>query len=239
MNSSLNLCRKPQCSSLLSPRHAFISRFPDAKRYDVIANESIKLSTLDMCLMERVEDCDFIKIDTQGTELDILKGGGAILDSPIIGIEVEVEFVRLYEDQPLFGDICSHIGEKGYEFFDFVNLCRWEREKFSLFGQLVFGDGLFLRSPEVFSKIIEKLPIENARCKAIKYIAIVALYDHLDLLPVSVNCFTHFLNASDIKAAKDLHASLLMRRRFSSILLGVTNRLLRPTGIRATGMQNS
>ena len=166
-NGTINLCRKPGVSSMLEPRYTFLTYFPDSERFEVKANELIKISTLDKCLMERKEECDFIKIDTQGTELDILKGGTALLDCPIIGLEVEVEFIELYEKQPLFGDICSYLQSKGYEFFDFVNICRWERDKFTLFGQAVFGDGLFLRTPEVFKKILTDLPPDTARSKEI------------------------------------------------------------------------
>lgn len=239
INATLNLCRKPTVSSLLPPRHSFLSRFPDPKRFDVISQETIKLSTLDKCLMGRWQDCDFIKIDTQGTELDILHGGAALLDGPIIGLEVEVEFIRLYDEQDLFGDICTHLESKGYEFFDFVNICRWERGQFTLFGQAVFGDGLFLRSPEVFAEILSSLPIDMARSRAKKYIAIVSLYDHLDLLPVCIRSFQHFLTATDLKAAEDLHGILLRRRRLSSFLLKAVNILLKPLGIRATGLQTS
>lgn len=49
---------------------------------------------------------DFLSIDAQGSELDIIKGSGFILDENIIGIMSEEEFHRLYDAQPLFGDIC-------------------------------------------------------------------------------------------------------------------------------------
>ena len=237
INSSLNLCRKPQVSSLLSPRLAFLSRFPDVKRFDIVEKIPIRLSTLDRCLMERSEDCDFIKIDTQGTELDILIGGEALLDSSIIGIEVEVEFTRLYEEQPLFGDICSYLGKKGYEFYAFVNIGRWEREKFSSFGQTVAADGLFLRPPEIFAETLSGLPEDIARSKSKKYIAIVALYDHLDLLPICMNSFNKFLDANDLRLVKRLHAHLLERRRVSNFILWVTNKLFTPFGIHVSACQ--
>lgn len=239
IKSSLNLCRKPGVSSLLAPRYSFLSRFADAKRFDVIKQEEIELSTLDKCLLTRGIDCDFIKIDTQGTELDILHGGAVLLDSAIIGLEIEVEFIQLYENQPLFGDICTHLESKGYEFVDFVNICRWERDGFTLFGQAVFGDGLFLRSPEAFAELIDSLPIETARGKAKKYIAIVALYDHIDLLSVCMARFGRFLTVEDMEEVKGLYAATLMRRRVTSFLLRMISKLLRPFGVRPIGLQVS
>jgi hypothetical protein len=187
--------------------------------------------------MGRSRECDFIKIDTQGSELDILHGGDALLDNPIIGLEVEVEFVRMYEEQPLFGDICSYLDKKGYEFIDFVNICRWEREKFSYFGQSVFGDGLFLRSPESFAEILSGLPSDIANQKAKNYISIVALYDHVDLLTVCLDCFHQFLSPEDIKKAGRLRSTLLMRRKFTGSLVVFANQVLKPFGMRFLGLQ--
>lgn len=238
-NGAINLCRKPGVSSLLMPRYKFLKHFPDSGRFEVMTSEPIKISTLDKCLMTREQECDFIKLDTQGTELDILKGGAALLDCPVIGLEIEVEFIQLYEGQPLFGDVCSYLEEKGYEFFDFVNICRWERTKFSLFGQAIFGDGLFLRTPEVFKNILTELSPEVARSKAKKYIAVVALYDHVDLIPVCMENFSQFLDISDLKAIKILYKKLLKRRRIVNFMIRSFNLFLRPLGIRTIGLQNT
>ena len=78
-----------------------------------------------------------------------------------------------------------------------------------------------------------------ARTKAKKYIAIVALYDHLDLLPVCLSVFQQYLEAGDQKAVNRLHKSLLTRRNISSFLLRVMNKLLRPLGLRTIGLQVS
>ena len=88
--------------------------------------------------------------------------------------------------------------------------------------------------------MLENLPIDIARSKAKKYIAIVALYGHIDLLPVCMTCFGHVLNVKDMKDLKALHAVLLKRRRLTSFILRIVSRLLlRPFGIRAIGMQVS
>ena len=55
--------------------------------------------------MDRV---DFIKLDTQGSELDILHGAGSLLDN-CSGLQLEVMFSPLYEGQPLFADVDAYL----------------------------------------------------------------------------------------------------------------------------------
>jgi len=81
--------------------------------------------SMDECLHLHQGDLDFIKLDTQGSELDILKGSDKILRSPLIGLEIEMEFISLYKDQPLFGDVVNFLGSKNFQFIDFIHLQRW------------------------------------------------------------------------------------------------------------------
>ena len=59
-------------------------------------------------------------------------------------------------------------------FIDFVNLSRWERYEYNTYGQIAFGDGLWLRSPEFVNKYQSN--------KFYKYIAICSLYGRYDLI---------------------------------------------------------
>lgn len=96
----------------------FLSKFPDVKRFDVTKQITIKADTLNNQLQKNdISAVDFIKIDTQGYELPILKGGADYLDN-VIGLEIEVEFAPLYENQALFGDVDSFVRGYGFELFD-------------------------------------------------------------------------------------------------------------------------
>jgi FkbM family methyltransferase len=63
-------------------------------------------------------DADFIKLDVQGAELDVLLGGEKILEH-VLGVESEVEFVPLYDGQPLFADVDAFLRAHGFMFFAF------------------------------------------------------------------------------------------------------------------------
>ena len=66
-----------------------------------------------------MKSVDFIKIDIQGAELDVFKGGVDTLKD-VVAIVSEVEFIPHYIDQPLFGDVCSFLTEKGFMFHKFL-----------------------------------------------------------------------------------------------------------------------
>ena len=109
-----------------------------------------------------------------------------------IGVELEVEFLPIYKNQPLFGDIQNYLYTVGFEFIDFISICRWERKSHNGLGQCIFGDALFLRTPE---NIIE---IANSDISIIaKYMGICLIYNRYDLIDrvielLPANISSHF-----------------------------------------------
>jgi FkbM family methyltransferase len=62
-------------------------------------------------------EIDFLKLDVQGAELEILLGGREALSS-VLGVESEVEFVPQYHGQPLFADIDSFLRGEHFTFYN-------------------------------------------------------------------------------------------------------------------------
>jgi FkbM family methyltransferase len=112
----------------------------------------------------RVDSIDFLKLNVQGGELEILRGAGPLLDS-VLGILVEVAFVESYHERPMFSDIDAYLRERGFIFFDLLahhyvgrssaplaaqHLMLSEPRLSSLvssWGQLIEGHALYLRDP--------------------------------------------------------------------------------------------
>lgn len=212
---SINLCHKPQVSSHFAPNYQLLKLFSDSERFEVVAIEHLEAKQLDHL---GIKAADFIKLDIQGGELFALEGAKCILEL-VIGLEVEVEFLPLYVNQPLFGEITSYLSTLGFEFIDFVNLGRWERKAYNSYGQCVYGDALFLRPPENVIDGKHSLGlIQN-------YLTICLLYNRFDLIEKTIS----LLSVEENKKFADFISCLEpMKRndRRARLLNKLTNRLL-------------
>jgi FkbM family methyltransferase len=112
----------PMCGSLYKPNEKFLELYQNLGVSMIQSTSTVNTVNLDNFTREnRINDVDFIKIDVQGAELDIFKGGVQTLDK-VISIVSEVEFVPLYVDQPLFGDVCSQLAKHDMMFHKFLGV---------------------------------------------------------------------------------------------------------------------
>lgn len=153
---TLYVTHNPACSSLLRPDHGLVERFQGCAEDLAVERETtIDVVSLDSFLPRNgVERVDFLDLDTQGTELEILQGASRFLSASVVGLKCEVEFCRLYQDQPLFGDVDAYLRSLGFVLFD-LQRSRYRRTNFPpralTRGQLLWGDAIFLRNHAWFS----------------------------------------------------------------------------------------
>lgn len=116
-------------SSLLAPT-GHLSAWPRIKFKKKI---SVPTMTIDSWAdKNNINHVDFIWLDTQGSELSILKGAPRILKTTNV-VFMEVEFLELYKDQPLFKDVKEWLEKNG---FSFIAMQPWR----------LYGNALFIRS---------------------------------------------------------------------------------------------
>jgi FkbM family methyltransferase len=160
------VCKKQEVSACFRPNVSFLKRFPMPERFNVEKTISVETDSLDNVLASHsIERVDFMKIDTQGYELNILKGARQALGK-VSGLEVEVEFSMLYEGQPLFGEIDAYLRNLGFVLFD-LRPCYWKRIEKPFMkgaGQIIFADALYFKDYITMDSIPESvgLPIVMA-----------------------------------------------------------------------------
>jgi len=86
-----------------------------------------------------IKEIDLLKLDLQGYELEALKGCGNLLYRIKI-VVTEIEFVALYDNQPLFGDIDVFLRANGFNLYNLYDLYTQQN------GQLTAGDAVYLNS---------------------------------------------------------------------------------------------
>ncbi|MBF0347564.1 MAG: FkbM family methyltransferase [Magnetococcales bacterium] len=180
----LYVTRSPGSSSLYEPNYEFLESFPDKERFDIVAQERVKTDTLDHLYDQKlIKDADFIKLDVQGAELDILKGGTRLSCENILGIELEVEFQPLYKGQPLFSDVDPVIRDMGFDLQD-IQVSYWKRNAGvgigPVKGQAIFGDALYFRSPRGVMEMIAKRPREQGAEKILMACLFSVSYGYFD-----------------------------------------------------------
>jgi hypothetical protein len=94
---------------------------------------------------------DFLKLDVQGAELMILENAQELLRSVSL-IQCEIEFIELYEGQPLMADIDKFLRSQGFCFHRFAytsgrQFKPWQLNTNSQSGmnQLLWGDAIYIR----------------------------------------------------------------------------------------------
>ena len=92
---------------------------------------------------------DFLSIDTQGSEYEILLGAKETLKSSVVALVIEAEFHPIYKGQKLFGDLAKLLSNQGFDFVRFLSLCEMYpfRAPIGLRGEgfHIFSDALFFR----------------------------------------------------------------------------------------------
>ena len=121
----LHITKEPACSSLHAPIQFLADHYPalDCIRPEQVVE--VDVTTLKQWTIEHdINSIDYIKIDTQGSELEILKSADDFLHLTRC-IDIEVEFNPIYEGQSLFGETDTYLRSKGFMLWRLSNLVHY------------------------------------------------------------------------------------------------------------------
>jgi FkbM family methyltransferase len=117
------------CSSVYPPVRQLYRAYPACAQMRPVAVAHCPSTTIDAFMAERgVDRVLSIKLDTQGSELEILRGAERALEQALFLI-VETEFNTLYEGQPLFCDVDRFLRDRGFVLWRLGNLCHYSTGK--------------------------------------------------------------------------------------------------------------
>ena len=149
--ATLHVTKQPGMSSLLLPNPNVVERYPSADAFQVVDRQEVDLTALDKAADQfGFREACFLKLDTQGTELDILKSGHWMLKNFLIGIAVEVSFQEFYQNQPLFSEVDEFLRDNGFRIFELDRaLSRRRNLSATLFSkrEIIWAHALYLKEP--------------------------------------------------------------------------------------------
>jgi len=124
---TLHITQEPACSSLLMPDPELTDNYPALHCARHVSSIEVDTVTLDDWARDNgVKFIDHIKVDTQGTELEILKGGINALKN-VRSLEIEVEFNPIYLGQPIFSEVDLFLRGEGFVLWKLTNQVHYSK----------------------------------------------------------------------------------------------------------------
>jgi FkbM family methyltransferase len=147
---TLNICRAPGMTSLLTPNPAVLNLFHGFPAWgQVLSTETVDTVRLDD--VAETAGAAMLKIDIQGGELMALSHATARLRDLLV-IHTEVEFLPMYVDQPLFSDLDLFLRRHGFVFHRFhpsvsrtIAPLLVNNDIYAGMSQLLWADAIFVK----------------------------------------------------------------------------------------------
>lgn len=147
---TLHITNEPMTSSLFPPARSTVDLFPGLGELMQVANRT-EAQTRRLDDIPEARGADFLKLNVQGAELMILTNAIEVLRSVSV-IQCEVEFLELYEGQPLLADIDSFLRSQGFCFHRFEHTMgrpfkplRMHNNPLCNISQDLWGDAIYIR----------------------------------------------------------------------------------------------
>jgi FkbM family methyltransferase len=219
--AKLNLLALPNMSSVLEPNTELLNTFyKKSKDGQVTGTLTIPVDALDgLTTGERIE-VDAIKIDTQGSEVDIVKGAGDTLARSVLFAELEVSFLPRYRNQALAHQVIADMASRGFELLDLQRFKRYRARNAAGIrnlslglgqraGRLAYGDALFMRSD--LAARIAQMSRADAQSTTLKAIILCLVYGKADLASALFDTFRSNID-DHIATAIENHLHALNRK---------------------------
>jgi FkbM family methyltransferase len=178
--ATLFLTREPGLSSLRRPRADAVTQLPFGDRFDVATTVDVPTLPLDAAARRYdFTDACFLKLDTQGTELEILRSGTQLLPS-VLGVMVEVSFREWYEGQALAHHVAEFMHAHGFELFTLLRT-NLRRRNFrpDLFSRrtTTWAHAVYFREPDTL--LIG--PIDDQRLRIVRLLGLALAFQFTDV----------------------------------------------------------
>jgi FkbM family methyltransferase len=177
---ALHMTTFAPASSLYPLNMAQLQDFANREWHESAGSIPIEVDTLNNCLADRPDlRPDFMKVDVEGADLDVLKGASDFLDTTLMGLQIEVSFIERHKGAPFFGETDAFMREHGFALF-ILSREHWLRHNL-VYGansnpQLIWGDAVYFLKRDQLLERLRTVSSEDKTLMLSKFIAILLGY---------------------------------------------------------------
>ena len=132
---TLKVCRAPGMTSLLEPDMELLTHFHGFDDWAIV-EERLPIQTHRLDDIEEISDIDFIKIDTQGAEYQIIEAGQKKITNAV-AMHVELSFKPIYHGEKSFAEVDLLVNKLGFSLHTMAQINR------RAFRPMIFNNSIF------------------------------------------------------------------------------------------------
>ena len=199
----------PYCWSLLNPNSDWLKRFSFSYLFEIQKKRQIQTFALNEINEIKNQEFDIVKMDTQGLELPILKGGKKMLKN-VFYLETETGFIENYKGETTFSQVSEYLLKENFIMFDINPNHRirrkgpFEKSELSI-GQPLWCEAVWLRDLVQCHRQDMLPPMD--RQKAIRCLLICACNEFYDFGYELAEFFCNdlkLISTSELSTLKDI-----------------------------------
>ncbi len=151
--ATLNLTKNRACSSILTPDYDVLDRFPVKEWFEITDKIEVDLFSFEHLIdIGKVAAPDYVKMDVQGFESEIIEGFGSHIDN-VLCVEMEAHVKPIYKNQKTLEQVISLMESKGFFLRHLSTIGIFEYE-------VVEFDAFFIKRPELVKSDLDRRKIQ-------------------------------------------------------------------------------
>ena len=171
-SETLNICAAPGMTSILEPDFEYLELFHGFSDWAKV-KKKVKIQTKKLDDINFDKKIDFLKIDVQGYEHEVIKNGNNIIKDCLI-VQLETSPIPLYKNEKSFAHICLQLENLGFQLHSFNKINTRFFKPLTLQNNIYSGLHHLFQLDYVFIKklnLLDKLDLEQ-----LKKIALILFY---------------------------------------------------------------
>ena len=169
---NLNICFAPGMTSILEPDFEYLKLFHGFSDWAKVIKK-VKVQTKKLDDVKFDKKIDFLKIDVQGYEYEVIKNGNNTIKDCLI-IQLETSPIPLYKNEKSFAHICLQLENLGFQLHSFNKINTRCFKPVILQNNIYSGLNHLFQLDCVFIKKINLL--DNLDLERLKKIALILFY---------------------------------------------------------------